>query len=290
MFTSGEQYQNLSELNIPGNSSVNVFVYNFLKTGQTAECNPTIRASSEEISVQRYDNPLLFLESFYSFLAKIHQSVMKTNIDFGEQYADYSGVDNSTLTLSKAGRIFTSQPRVSIWIDHCCPGFSIFLVKYMHAVHLKLSSFQMLLCEEFNPIVLQALSITIVILIWPGEDSNKSSLDHQMATEIPCLISNSLSVVSAAFGPNGELLGVVGIDFFQKKVDQQFPNIRFQDIVIAARNHPTFKFDPNALTTTVCFNHVSWQTLFLSKFYMPLWKELQYEYLSMIQFNLCPSD
>ncbi|KAG0580091.1 hypothetical protein KC19_4G146100 [Ceratodon purpureus] len=160
MFTSGEQYQNLSELNIPGNSSVNVFVYNFLKTGQTAECNPTIRASSEEISVQRYDNPLLFLESFYSFLAKIHQSVMKTNIDFGEQYADYSGVDNSTLTLSKA-----------------------------------------------------------------------------------------------AFGPNGELLGVVGIDFFQKKVDQQFPNIRFQDIVIAARNHPTFKFDPNALTTTVCFNH-----------------------------------
>lgn len=63
--------------------------------------------------------------------------------------------------------------------------------------------------------------------------------------------------VSAAFGPTGEHLGVVGIDFFQQKVEEQYPNIQFQDIVIAARNHPKITFNPEDLTTSVCFNHVS---------------------------------
>jgi hypothetical protein len=103
VLTGGLQYQNLSQLNIPANSNVSVFVYNFLTTDQTPECNSTLRASTEEVSVQRYDNPLFFLLSYYSYLAKIHQAFMGTQIDYGQQYADYSGVDNSTLTLSKSG-------------------------------------------------------------------------------------------------------------------------------------------------------------------------------------------
>jgi len=62
----------------------------------------------------------------------------------------------------------------------------------------------------------------------------------------------------AAFGPNGELLGVLGLDFFEKKVEEQFPTIQFLSISNEAKSHESGSFDVAVdLSTNVCFNHVS---------------------------------
>ncbi|KAG0592524.1 hypothetical protein KC19_1G259600 [Ceratodon purpureus] len=156
------KFLDLSELNISStNSDVNVFVYNFWPSGGAAQCEqPPIRASSEQIPSDRFDNPLYAMLSYYSFLAKTHTALIGTqNIDFGQQYPDYSGVDNSTLTLSKS-----------------------------------------------------------------------------------------------AFGDSGEFLGVVGIDFFQKKVEQQYYPMQFNSIVTAAGTNPPITYN-SSLIPSLCFNH-----------------------------------
>ncbi|KAG0631438.1 hypothetical protein M758_1G253400 [Ceratodon purpureus] len=152
--------QNLSNLDITANSGVNLFVYNFGVTAGESQCNQTIRAFSEFIPVERLDNPLYALESYYSFLAKVHASFIKINynetIDYGPECPDFTGVDNSTLTMSRA-----------------------------------------------------------------------------------------------AFDLNGELLGVVGIDFFQNKVNLQYSTFKFSDIVSYVN-----KYSPNissAGNISVCF-------------------------------------
>lgn len=81
---------------------MNLFMYSF-RTKRAAQCNPAIRASLEEIPDERLNNPLYALQSYYSFLAKLHRSFMKNQTDYGPQYQDVSGIDAHTLTLSKAG-------------------------------------------------------------------------------------------------------------------------------------------------------------------------------------------
>jgi len=64
--------------------------------------------------------------------------------------------------------------------------------------------------------------------------------------------------LSAALGPNGELLGVLGIDFFEKRVEEQFPTIQFDSISSEASSHDPGSFDIAVdLSTNVRFNHVS---------------------------------
>lgn len=111
VLTTGQQFQNLSQISISSNSGVNLFVYNFITTNRTAQCNPAIRASFETIPVERFDNPLYALQSYYSFLANVHKSFMGDTLDYGQQYQDYSGIDNSTLTLSKAGML--TRPHIN---------------------------------------------------------------------------------------------------------------------------------------------------------------------------------
>ncbi|KAG0592527.1 hypothetical protein KC19_1G259900 [Ceratodon purpureus] len=164
VLTSGLQFKTLSELNILANSGVNLFVYNFRTPNQAPECNSAIRASSEGIPEERIDNPLYALESYYSFLGKIHKIFYGDTIDYSPPYRDYTGIDVNTLTVSKA-----------------------------------------------------------------------------------------------AFGPSGELLGTVGIDIFQTRVDEQFPSITFQSVVDATKaRDPQYSKVFNTskdLTTGVCFNH-----------------------------------
>lgn len=85
ILTTGLQFQTLSELDIPPNSGVNFFLYNF-RTDRDAECNSTIRASPERIPVERITNPLYALESCYSFLAKTHRSFMGNRTDYGQKW------------------------------------------------------------------------------------------------------------------------------------------------------------------------------------------------------------
>ena len=111
VLTSGLQFKTLSELNILANSGVNLFVYNFRTPNQAPECNSAIRASSEGIPEERIDNPLYALESYYSFLGKIHKIFYGDTIDYSPPYRDYTGIDVNTLTVSKAG--MPLQPRFS---------------------------------------------------------------------------------------------------------------------------------------------------------------------------------
>jgi hypothetical protein len=62
VFTSGEEYWNLSELGSPANSNLNVFAHNFLATSKLPERDPAVRALLKVVPVTRYDNPLLFLK------------------------------------------------------------------------------------------------------------------------------------------------------------------------------------------------------------------------------------
>lgn len=161
VLTTGEEIKNLSNLSVTPSSGVNVFVYNFFPSAQTAQCDPSTGVSIEYIQVKRIDNPLYAIQSYFSFMATAHKSFMRESIDYGQRYQDFSGIDNSTLTLSKA-----------------------------------------------------------------------------------------------AFGPSGELLGVVGIDFFEKKMDQQYPpNIQFQSIVTASRQHQISYITATNTPISRCINN-----------------------------------
>lgn len=65
-------------------------------------------------------------------------------------------------------------------------------------------------------------------------------------------------VGGAAFGPNGELLGVVGLDFFERKIQESYSTIQWQSIVEEAKKHdPGRTFNTlTDLSTNVCFNKV----------------------------------
>lgn len=124
VLTTGEQFQNLSPMNMtPSNTGVNTFVYNFLATAP--QCSASARTSFESIAVSKLDNPLYALQSYYSFLASVHKSFMGDKVDFGQQYADYSGVDNSTLTISKAGtRAYSTCRHITCTSQHTSYTFS----------------------------------------------------------------------------------------------------------------------------------------------------------------------
>ncbi|KAG0630993.1 hypothetical protein M758_1G219000 [Ceratodon purpureus] len=73
--------------------------------------------------------------------------------------------------------------------------------------------------------------------------------------------NNTMTLSKAAFGPSGKLLGVMGIDIFENKVNEQFaPDFTFEDITKAAtsedgnQNLKDLGFDNHTnLTVSVCF-------------------------------------
>ena len=90
-------------------NNMNLFVYTYPPTNLTfipsnfSQAFCEARGYFETMEETAPQNPLLALHSFYSFLANIHSSFMDDRIDYSTQFMDFSGVDNQTFTLSKAG-------------------------------------------------------------------------------------------------------------------------------------------------------------------------------------------
>ena len=133
VITAGKQFKSLADLNITANSGVAVFVFSYFRfEGRLPHCSnsSSIQAYSDEILSERLDNSLYALHPYYSFTAKIHKEFRDRTqnlADYGTQAKDFSGVDNSSLTLSKAGELPQLLP-ISCIVRHCTCLFLFFVV------------------------------------------------------------------------------------------------------------------------------------------------------------------
>ncbi|XP_024357414.1 uncharacterized protein [Physcomitrium patens] len=102
VLTSGHYSTTLPEVDIR-DPTVYLFVYKLMPTSSldVVQC-PTDRTSFEEIPVSNINNPLYALNSFYSFLAKIHKNFTDDRIDYSQQSAPNSIIQNNTFFMSKA--------------------------------------------------------------------------------------------------------------------------------------------------------------------------------------------